>query len=99
MCLRMDENEERAMRIGIISVYVHRGRTGERAGGVVQSGIGPLIAGLLPKEQEIDIIDETCNSIDWNVAYDLLFLTSFHSDFDRARQIAHYWHCRGAKTV
>jgi len=65
----------------------------------MQPGIGPLIAGLLPSGVEIEIVNETWVEPDWTRDYDLLFLSSLHSDFDRARQISHYWRRRGAKTV
>ena len=65
----------------------------------MQPGIGPLIAGLLPRDIEIEIVNETWRDPDWSRNYDLLFLSSLHSDFDRARQISHYWRRRGAATV
>ena len=67
--------------------------------GVLQPQIGPLIASLLPDNIEIEVINELWESPDWNRDYDLLFISSMHSDFDRARQISHYWQRRGAKTV
>ncbi len=90
------------MRIGIISVYVNHGRTGNFPNtnfGAPHSGLGPLIAAFIPREHEIDIIDETYERIDWQTDYGLLFLGGFHSDFDRVRQISHYWRKRGSKTV
>ena len=65
----------------------------------MQPGIGPLLAGLLPRGAEIDIVNETWRNPDWTRDYDLLFISSLHSDFDRARQISHYWRRRGATTV
>lgn len=87
------------MRIGVISIDVNRRRTGKPPRALLQSGLGPLIAALLPNGCEVDIIDETVDPIDWHVDYDLLFISSFHSDFDRARQISYYWRRRGAATV
>jgi hypothetical protein len=87
------------MRIGIISVYVDYHRRGRKNRLAMQPGIGPLLAGLLPRDAEIEIVNETWRDPDWSRDYDLVFLSSLHSDFDRARQISHYWRRRGAKTV
>jgi len=87
------------MRIGIISVYVDYHRRGRKNRLAMQPGIGPLLAGLLPRGVEIDVINETWRDPDWNRDYDLLLLSSLHSDFDRARAISHYWRSRGAATV
>lgn len=65
----------------------------------MQPGIGPLIGGLLPRDVEIDLVNETWRGPDWKRDYDLLFISALHSDFDRARQISHYWRQRGARTV
>ncbi|MBI4202754.1 MAG: radical SAM protein [Chloroflexi bacterium] len=87
------------MRVGIISVYMDYRRKGAKSFGVPQPGAGPLIAALLPPEVEVDVVQETVEDPDWQRAYDLLFITCLHPDFDRARQISHYWRRRGAKTV
>lgn len=87
------------MRIGIISVYVDYHRRGRKNRLAMQPGIGPLLAGLLPRDAEIDLVNETWRDPDWSRDYDLLFLSSLHSDFDRARAISHYWRRRGAATV
>ena len=87
------------MRIGIISVYVDYHRRGRKNRFAMQPGIGPLLAGLLPRGVEIEVVNETWRDPDWSRDYDLLFLSSLHSDFDRARAIAHYWRRRGAATV
>jgi hypothetical protein len=87
------------MRVGIISVYVDYHRRGRKNPYSLQPQIGPLLAALLPRNIEIEIINETSQDIDWERDYDLIFISSMHSDMDRARQISHYWRCRGAKTV
>ena len=88
------------MRVGIISVFMdYRRRGAKQRRGILQPGIGPVIAALLPRDIEIDVVNETWHDPDWARDYDLLFLSSLHSDFDRARQISHYWRKRGAKTV
>jgi hypothetical protein len=87
------------MRVGIISIYVDPDRKGDHSRGPLQPQIAPLIAGLLPPDIEIDVILDTWREPDWTRDYDLLFLSALHSDFDRARQISHYWRRRGAKTV
>lgn len=87
------------MRIGIISVYVDYHRRGRKNRLAMQPGIGPLLAGLLPGDVEIEVVNETWRDPDWSRDYDLLFLSSLHSDFDRARAISHYWRRRGAATV
>ena len=87
------------MRVGIISVYVDYHRRGRKNRLAMQPGVGPLLAGLLPRGVEIEVVNETWRDPDWTRGYDLLFLSSLHSDFDRARAIAHYWRRRGAATV
>lgn len=87
------------MRIGIIAAYVDYHRRGRKNRAALQPQIGPLIGGLLPDDAEIDYVNEAWRDPDWNRSYDLLFISSMHSDFDRARQISHYWRCRGARTV
>jgi hypothetical protein len=87
------------MRIGIVSVFVDYHRRGRKNRLSLQPQIGPLIAALLPREAEIEIVNETARDLDWRRDYDLLFISALHSDFDRARQVSHYWRRRGAKTV
>lgn len=87
------------MRVGIISVFTDYHRRGRHHRGALQPQIGPLIAALLPKDADIHIVNDTWDDPDWIRRYDLLFLSCLHSDFDRARQISHYWRRRGAKTV
>ncbi len=87
------------MRVGIMFVYVDYHRRGRHNRFAMQPQIGPLLAGLLPRDIEIEIINETWREPDWSKQYDLFFLSCMHSDFDRARQISHYWRRRGAKTV
>jgi Radical SAM superfamily len=87
------------MRVGIISVFTDYHRRGRHHRGALQPQIGPLIAALLPAEIDVHVVNDTWDDPDWNRRYDLLFLSCLHSDFDRARQIAHYWRRRGAKTV
>jgi hypothetical protein len=87
------------MRVGIVSVYVDYHRRGRKNRLSLQPQIGPLIAGLLPRDIEIEIRNETFEDLDWSRDYDLLFLSALHPDFDRARQIARYWRRRGATTV
>ena len=87
------------MRVGIISVFVDYHRRGRKNRAALQPQIGPLIGGLLPAGVEIEYINEAWRDPDWNRSYDLLFISSMHSDFDRARQISHYWRRRGARTV
>ena len=87
------------MRVGILSVYVDYHRRGQRRRFAMQPQIGPLVAGMLPRDIDIEIVNETWQEPDWSKNYDLLFVSCMHSDFDRARQISHYWRRRGAKTV
>lgn len=87
------------MRVGIIFVFMDFHRKGEKYRGALQPLIGPLVAGLLPSDIDIEVINDTWEEPPWDKDYDLLFITGMHSDFDRARQISHYWRRRGAKTV
>jgi len=87
------------VRVGIISVFTDYHRRGRHHRGVLQPQIGPLVAALLPRDVEIDIVNDTWDDPDWSRDYDLLLLSALHSEFDRARQISHYWRRRGAKTV
>ncbi len=87
------------MKVGIIFAYMDFHRKGRHHRGVLQPQIGPLIAALLPSDVDVEIVNDTWEDPDWTKDYDLLFISSLHSDFDRARQISHYWRRRGAKTV
>ncbi|MGH9362231.1 MAG: B12-binding domain-containing radical SAM protein, partial [Thermoanaerobaculia bacterium] len=88
------------MRVGIFYAYMDNRRRGKPYGGAIQPITGALIAALLPPDVEVDVInDNSPGGIDWSRDYDLVFLSSIHSDFDRARQISHYFRRRGAKTV
>lgn len=87
------------MRVGIISVFVDFHRRGAHHRGALQPQIGPLIASLLPPHEDVEVVNDTWRDPDWQKDYDLLFISCLHADFDRARQISHYWRRRGAKTV
>lgn len=87
------------MRVAIISVFVDYHRRGAHHRGVLQPQVGPLIAALLPDSAEIDIVNDTWTDPDWSRQYDLVFLSCMHAEFDRARQISHYWRKRGAQVV
>lgn len=87
------------MRVAIVFAYRDYHRRGRRNRMSMQPQIGTLLAGLLPDSVEVDIVNETWESPDWNQSYDLVFISAMHSDFDRARQLSHYWRRRGAKTV
>jgi hypothetical protein len=87
------------LRVGIISVFTDYRRDGRHLRGPLQPQIGPLIAALLPPDVEVDVVNDVWEEPDWSRDYDLLFLSALHSEFDRARQISHYWRRRGAKTV
>ena len=87
------------MKIGVIFAYMDFHRKGQHHRGVLQPQIGPLIAALLPADADVHVVNDTWEEPDWSRDYDLLFISSLHSDFDRARQISHYWRRRGATTV
>ena len=87
------------MHIGIIQTFIDYHRRGRPNSGPLQPGIGPLLAALLPAYEDIEVIHETLQRPDWNKRYDLVFISCLHSEFDRARQLSHYWRRRGAKTV
>jgi len=87
------------MKIAVIAVYVDFERGARRNNGVLQPQIGTLIAGLLPLDVDVDVVNDTVEDPDWTQHYDLVFISSLSPDFDRARQISHYWRKRGAKTV
>jgi hypothetical protein len=87
------------LRVGIISVFTDYHRRGAPHRGALQPQVGPLIAALLPSDVEVEIVNDTWDDPDWSRNYDLLFISTLHSDFDRARQIAHYFRVRGATTV
>lgn len=87
------------MRVGIIFTFMDFHRKGKKYHGVLQPLIGPLVAGLLPRDIDIEVVNDTWEDPHWERDYDLLFITGMHSDFDRMRQISHYWRRRGAKTV
>lgn len=89
------------MRVGFVFAYMdNRHRAGTKYRGPVQPMTGTLLAALLPPDLEVEVVnDNSPDEVDWSRDYDLLFISSIHSDFDRARQISHYWRRRGAKTV
>ena len=87
------------MRVGIIFVFRDYHRRGRRNRTSMQPQIGPMLAGLLPDSADIEIFNETWEEPDWTRTYDLVFISAMHSDFDRARQVSHYWRRRGATTV
>ncbi|MCW7538789.1 radical SAM protein [Aquabacterium sp. A7-Y] len=87
------------MRVAIIAVFTDYHRRGAHHRGAMQPQIGPLIAALLPDWCEVDIVNDTWEDPDWSRSYDLVLLSCLHPDFDRARQIAHYYRRRGALTV
>ena len=79
------------MRVGILFAYMDYNRKGAHNRGVLQPQIGPLIAALLPSSVDVEVINDTMEEPDWTKDYDLLFISCAHSDFDRARQISHYY--------
>lgn len=87
------------MRVAVISVFTDYHRKGAHHRGALQPQIGPLIAALLPDEADVHLVNDTWTDPDWSRSYDLVFLSAMHSDFDRARQISHYFRRRGARTV
>lgn len=87
------------MRVAIIAVFTDYHRRGAHHRGGLQPQIGPLVAALLPDWCDVEIINDTWDDPDWSRSYDLVFLSCVHADFDRARQISHYFRRRGARTV
>ncbi|HXX84586.1 MAG TPA: radical SAM protein [Casimicrobiaceae bacterium] len=87
------------MRVGIISVFTDYHRRGRHHRGFLQPQVGALIAALLPPDVDCELVNDTWSDPDFSRDYDLLFLSCLHSEFDRARQISHYWRRSGAKTV
>jgi hypothetical protein len=87
------------VRVGIVSAFVDYHRRGAHHRGVLQPQAGPLLAALVPEGAEVEVINDAWSDPDWARDYDLLLISCLHSDFDRARQISHYWRRRGAKTV
>ncbi|TCP08818.1 B12-binding domain-containing radical SAM protein [Caldimonas thermodepolymerans] len=87
------------MRVAVIAVFTDYHRRGAHHRGGLQPQIGPLVAALLPDWCEVEIINDTWDDPDWWRSYDLVFLSCVHADFDRARQISHYFRRRGARTV
>jgi hypothetical protein len=87
------------VKVAVVSVFVDYHRRGRHHRGVLQPQVAPLIAALLPPDAEIDLVNDVWDDPDWSRDYDLVFISALHSDFDRARQISHYYRRRGAKTV
>jgi len=63
------------MRVGIISVFTDYHRKGRHYRIGMQPQAGPLIAGLLPRDIEIEVINDAWGEPDWDRDYDLLFLS------------------------
>lgn len=76
------------MKVGIIAVHTDYHRRGAHHRTLLQPQIGPLIAGLLPDEADIEVVNDTWTDPDWSRSYDLLFVSAMLSDYERARQIA-----------
>jgi hypothetical protein len=89
----------KSVKIGIISVFVDYHRRGQHKRGVLQPQAAPFIAGCLPDDAHIEIVNDSWTDPDFSKRYDLLFISTLHPDFDRARQLSHYWRKRGARTV
>lgn len=87
------------MKVGIVSVYQDQHRRGAPARGVLQPQAGPLLAAILPEDADVELINDAWEDPPWERSYDLLLISCLHPDFDRARQISHYWRRRGALTV
>lgn len=88
-----------AVKVGIISVFVDYHRRGAHKRGLLQPQAAPLIAACLPPGTDVEIVNDSWEDPDFTKQYDLLFISCLHPDFDRARQLSHYWRMRGAKTV
>ena len=65
----------------------------------MQPQIGPLIAGLLPRGHRGRSRQRDLGGTGLEPGLRPPVLSCMHSDFDRARQISHYWRRRGAETV
>jgi len=89
----------RSIKVGIISVFVDYHRRGQHKRGLLQPQAAPFIAGCLPLDADIEIVNDSWDDPDFRKRYDLLFISTLHPDFDRARQLSHYWRKRGARTV
>lgn len=87
------------MKVAVISAFTDYHRRGAHHRGALQPQIGPLIAALLPDDAEVTLVNDTWDDPPWAQHFDLVLLSCLHSDFDRARQIAHWWRRRGALTV
>jgi hypothetical protein len=87
------------MRVGIISAHIDHRRRGSHHRGILQPQAGALIAALLPAHVDVELINDAWRDPDYGRDYDLLIVSCLHSDFDRARQLSHYWRRRGATTV
>lgn len=88
-----------SIKVGIISVFVDYHRRGDHKRGLLQPQAAPLIAGCLPADADVEIVNDSWDDPDFSKRYDLLFISTLHPDFDRARQLSHYWRMRGARTV
>src|SRR4029453_15998115 len=89
----------RSIKVGIISVFVDYHRRGQHKRGLLQPQAAPLTAGCLPLDADIEIVNDSWEDPDFSKRYDLLLISTLHPDFDRARQLSHYWRMRGARTV
>ena len=94
-----NDGERHTVKVGIVSVFTDYRRGGRHLRGPLQPQIGPLVAALLSPDVEVDVVNDAWDDPDWSRDYDLVFISALHSEFDRARQMSHYWRRRGAKTV
>ena len=82
-----------------MSAFVDYHRRGAHHRGVLQPQAGPLLAALVPPGIEVEVVNDAWTDPDWRRDYDLVLISCLHPDFDRARQLSHYWRRRGASTV
>jgi len=59
----------------------------------------PTVAALTPPEHEVEIIDENVEELDFDREYDLVGITSFNVQLDRAFEIAGEYRRRGVRVV
>ena len=57
------------------------------------------LAGMLPKDADVEFVDERINPIDWDTGADIVCITGFTADAVRMYEIADRFHSLGKKVI
>jgi radical SAM superfamily enzyme YgiQ (UPF0313 family) len=87
------------VRVAVVSVYVHPTRLPLKERSVMQSAVPELIAGLLPRSAQVELIHEKERPVPLDLDCDLIFFSYLHSGYEHAKALSAVFRTRGALTV